>query len=219
MQQPSAARIYGAEAIKVRIIIATYGDESWAEMAVERAAPSTEGQGAHEVFVGHDPLGTIASARNEIAKQAEGDWLLFLDADDEIAPGFLVAMKRALQQERRVDGTPLLLTPAVSYIKNGKRRSSMFHPECSLETGNWLIIGTLVERDLFQRVGGFEEYPHGLEDWQFWAKCVKAGARIAKVPRAVYRAHWNDISKHRELARNRPEYMRHYEAARASVWG
>ena len=48
----------------------------------------------------HDPDGTIASVRNELANTAKGEWLLFLDADDELAPGYLDAMTRALGQER-----------------------------------------------------------------------------------------------------------------------
>ena len=51
------------------------------------------------------------------------------------------------------------------------------------------MVGTLVSRDLFLEVGGFEDYPHGFEDWSLWAKCWKAGAKIIQVRRAVYIAH------------------------------
>lgn len=200
------------------IVIATYGDSEWERLALQRAAPSTHGQGAYEVLVGHDPDGDIASVRNELALKAMGDWLLFLDADDEIAPGYLAAMKRALMQERRADDTPLLLTPAVSYVHKGKPRPPKFWPECSLETGNWMVIGTVLERSLFEDVGGFRLFPHGLEDWNFWARCVRAGARPVKVKHAVYLAHWNSKSKHMKLASNRPEYMIEYEKARVDAW-
>ena len=203
--------------MNISVLIATYGSEDWRELAWSRAFPSAAAQ-TDDVQVFHDPEGTIASVRNELAQQAKGDWLLFLDADDEIAPGYLDAMRATYEQEQP-DGGTLLLTPAVSYVRKGKPAPPKFWGECSFTTGNWIVIGTLVERRLFLEVGGFEEYPHGLEDWQLWAKCVKAGARIVKVPDAIYLAHTNPKSKHAKLQRNRPDYMIHYEAARASVWG
>lgn len=165
-------------------------------------------------MIGHDPDGTIAGVRNALAAEAEGDWLCFLDADDELAPGFLVAMEQAGDGS----GPPRLLTPAVQQIKNRRETKPFFFPECSFETGNWLIVGTLLERSLFMDIGGFEEFPHGLEDWQMWAKCVKAGAQVVKVPDAIYRAYFNKSSKHHLLMRNRRVYMREYERARSSVW-
>ena len=207
--------------MQVSVLIATYGTEDWRELAWSRAYPSAADQceelGLRPPQCFHDPEGTIASVRNELALTAKGDWLCFLDADDEIAPGYLDAMRAAYEQDRG-DG-PLLLTPAVSYVRKGKPAPPKFWGECSFTTGNWIVIGTLVQRSLFLEVGGFENFPHGLEDWQLWAKCVKAGARIIKVPDAIYLAHTNPKSKHAKLQRNRPNYMREYEAARASVWG
>ena len=201
------------------IVIATYGDDSWEELANQRALPTARSQDPHEVLIGHDPDGDISSVRNALAAEAKGDWLLFLDADDEIAPGFLAAMKRALMQERRADDTPLLLTPAISYVKKGTPQGPKFWPECSFETGNWLVIGTLVEKSLFDKVGGFRPFPHGLEDWNLWARCVRSGARIVKVRKAIYFAHWNDNSKHHQLMRNMKAYMPEYEKARIDAWG
>lgn len=189
--------------MNVSIIIGTYGEDSWERLAHERALPSAQVQDAFETLIGHDPEGTVASCRNDLAAEARGDWLCFLDADDELAPGYLQAMRRVFEKERRGDGPPLLLTPAVSYVRKNYRRPPMFHQEVSLEFGNWLVVGTLLEKDLFERVGGFPDYPHGFEDWALFAKCWKEGADIKKVPRAVYIAHINPKSKHREGWKNR----------------
>jgi glycosyltransferase involved in cell wall biosynthesis len=204
--------------MKCSIIIATYGDDSWEKLALERAAPSTEDQGAHEVLVGHDNDATIAGARNWLATKAEGDWLLFLDADDEIAPGFLRAMKRALERERRTRDVPLLLTPAISYIKNGRRKATMFHPIGDLRNDNYLVVGTLVEKHLFDQVEGFSDYPHGFEDWSLWAKCWKAGAEVVQVPRAVYIAHWNADSKHKRGWKDRKWQVEMHNKIRAELF-
>jgi glycosyltransferase involved in cell wall biosynthesis len=176
--------------MRVSVIIATYGDRWWEELALERAFPSAHDQGAHEIIVGHDTHLTIGPVRNVLAEKATGDWLCFLDADDELAPGYLDAMAA-------VGGENVLLTPAVSKVRKGRRSHPTFYPEVPLWQANWLIVGTLLRRDLFKAVGGFNDEPHGFEDWTLWAKCAKAGARVVKVPKAVYIQHVNPQSKHR----------------------
>jgi glycosyltransferase involved in cell wall biosynthesis len=167
----------------------------------------------------HDPEGTIASVRNEVANQAKGEWLLFLDADDELAPGFLDAMMTAYSREREYRNGHFLLTPAVQQIRKGRPGKPFFFPECDLTTGNWMVVGTLVERELFREIGGFREFSHGLEDWNLWARCVRHGAIPVKVEKAVYRAYFNTRSKHHVFMRNRSVYMVEYEAARVDAWG
>jgi glycosyltransferase involved in cell wall biosynthesis len=205
--------------MNVSVLIATYGSEEWKDLAWSRAYPSAIEQ-TEDVASFHDPDGTIASVRNEMARTASGDWLLFLDADDELAPGYLDAMRASYEQEG-TDGVPLRHTPAVSYIRKQKPERPKFWPGNleTFRTGNWLVIGTLVRREFFWEVGGFKDFAHGLEDWNFWARCIRAGARVRKVPAAVYLAHWNDHSKHQKLARNRPNYAREYQAALEDAWG
>lgn len=189
--------------MNVSILIATYGEPVWEEMAETRALPSATAQEPHEVLIGHDSEGTIASSRNGLAEKATGDWFCFLDADDELGPGYLQAMQRAFERGRRHDGHSPLLTPAVSYVRKGRMQSPRLLPSGDLRNNNYLVIGTLVERDLFLTVGGFEDYPHGFEDWSLWAKCWKAGAKVVQVRRAVYIAYINESSKHRVAWRDR----------------
>lgn len=198
--------------MNVTICIATYGAESWRELALSRAYPSALEQGAHEILVGHDPEGTLASTRNSLAHKAEGDWLCFLDGDDELAPGYLEAMRRAK------DSDQALYAPAVSYVAtNGRKAPPKFWPECSLTTGNWLVIGTLVPRKLFLEVGGFEEWAI-YEDWALFGRCWKAGAQTVKVPRAIYLAH-RKKGPTRNHALKRPEVLRIYHEIQKAVFG
>ena len=187
-------------------------------MVEERAWPSAMAQEPFQISTFHDPEGTIASARNELGRTARGDWLCFLDADDELAPGYLGAMKRALEREGG-DGASLLLMPAVSYVHGRKRRSAVMSDIRDLTVDNFLVIGTLVQKELFLRVGGFPDYPHGFEDWAVWAKCWKAGARIVQVPDATYIAHVNPRSKHRMMWRNRRWQLEMHNRIRAEIFG
>lgn len=201
----------------ISVIIATYGDWEWRDVAWSRARPSIDGQDADEIIVEYQADGTRASSLNTAAAEATSDWLLFLDADDELAPGYVGAMRRALEQHPPPRQT--LFTPAVQWIRKGRPSPPSFQREVPLERGNWLVIGTMISRQLFTEIGGFHEHPHGLEDWNLWARAVRAGATIVKVPDAVYIAHWNAQSKHHRLFRDRRNFAAAYEAARADAWG
>ncbi len=196
--------------MSVSVIVATYGDRKWADLAMTRAIPSTENQGLcppdapvhYAGLVYHDSDGTVASARNDGARVFGADWLCFLDADDELAPGYIRAMETAV--ERQPNATRLLFTPAVQTIRPGRAPGPpAFFREVPLRQANWLVVGTLIHRDLFWEVGGFPEAEHGLEDWALWSKCARVGATVVKVPDAVYRYWANPNSMHRQLWRDK----------------
>jgi len=203
--------------VNVSVCVATYGDPEWAELARRRAVPSARvaqarigRAGGAGVYRMHVPGGTLAQARNQIGEFAEGDWLCFLDADDELEPGYLAAMGRAwasLALADRLLGAevatesgprptrlgelagPALLVPAVQYVDEDGGETAAEIPAWGrpLHEINCAVVGTLVPRDLFLAVGGFPEEPI-YEDWALWLACVRAGAELVPVPDAVYRA-------------------------------
>ncbi len=208
----------GGLQMSVSVLIATYGGSEWEEMAWSRAHPSAVSQ-CDDVSLFHDPDGTIASVRNELASTAKGEWLAFLDADDEFAPGYIDAMMRAA--EREVDGD-LLLTPAVQTIRKAGRAvpaPTFFDRGIPLSEDNWLVVGTLIKRETFLKVGGFSDYPHGFEDWSLWAKAWKAGARIVKVPDAIYRYHFNRNSKHKQGWRDKKWQVETHQRVARELFG
>ena len=201
--------------MNVSICIATFGDSRWRDLAYSRAYPSALEQGAHEIIMEHQPEGTVASSRNAAAEKAKGDWLCFLDADDELAQGYLSAMRRVYEREQLPAGSQLLLTPAVQFVRNGKPQRARLMPKVDYQQGNYLIIGTLVPRGLFLEIGGFPDEPRygAWEDWHFWARCQMAGAKVVQVPRATYIAHMEPDSRHRAVPHE--ERIRwHYEVGR-----
>lgn len=183
------------------MVITTYGADHWPIIASERAYPSALKQNAYEVILHHSPELEIGPARNEAAKQATGEWLLFLDADDELSDHYVLHMTDAICAQGRPE--PALLQPSVCYVRKGHKGPTYLAPEKDLSSDNYLVIGTVVRRKVFEAVGGFSDYPHGFEDWSLWAKCWKYGAKVYPVPKAVYYAHINPQSKHRTMWRDR----------------
>ena len=202
--------------MSISVLVATFGDREWERLADERTLPSLRRQDrGWELIARHQDEGPVTSSRNACAKEATGDWLLFVDADDELAPGFFGAMERAVEREG-TNGDRLLLTPALN--RPGRSRKAFFLPEKPLSDNNWLVIGTLIQRDFFWEIGGFDEQdPHGLEDWSLWTRAAAAGARVVKVPDAVYIAHTRRLSSHALYARN-PEYGVEYTRIRRAAW-
>src|SRR5690554_3198459 len=98
--------------MSISVVIGTYGDlDEWAPF-VRRAAASVKGQAPRDLVWMHAQ--SLAEARNKGAMAATGEWLLFLDADDTLAPGYLAHM-------REYRGDASLLKPSVQYFNEDGR--------------------------------------------------------------------------------------------------
>jgi glycosyltransferase involved in cell wall biosynthesis len=171
----------------ISVCIGTYGNEYWKNLAEERAIPSVERQTLPPADRQAVHGATLQEARNHAATQAKGEWLCFLDADDELDPHYLEAMTRAIEQ----DGPPTrLLQPSTLgvYSAGCTDREPVVHPPKDLHIQNFLIIATVVRRDQFLRVGGFADLISH-EDWDLWVRCWLDGAVVQPVPEAIYRVH------------------------------
>ena len=203
----------------ISVIIATYGGEEWKTLAATRAVPSLKDQHPSMTIVLHDTHGTRASSLNDGARESLSEWLVFLDADDELSPGYIQAMREAAEGDHEGD---VLFTPAVVSIRKGKPGAPFFfeRPNLTLREDNWLVIGTMIHKDLFWKVGGFPDYPHGFEDWALWSKCYRLGARVLKVPEAIYRYHHNPQSAHKQAWRDRKTQVATHQrvAAELDAW-
>lgn len=176
------------------VVVATFGDRSWSELAAWRAVPSVEAEGV-PVVVSH--ADTLQAARNDGLDQVRTGFVVFLDADDELEPGYMRAM---------ASGTADLRAPAVRYLTPGTElipsrvpRVAGHSHDCSgdcLPWGNWLVIGAAARVDVLRGVGGFADWPV-YEDWDLWLRCWQAGASVEAIPSAVYVAHVRQDSRNR----------------------
>lgn len=182
----------------VTVCVATYGDRWWRDLADTRAVPSTRALGvpcrrAHST--------TLHGARNAALAMVTSEFVCFLDADDELEPGFF---------DRIAESGADLRAPSVRYVTNATDDSAAAMPmvaghdhactDACLVEGNWLVIGTVAPTQLLRDVDGFHDFPV-YEDWDLWLRCWRAGATIEAVPDAVYRAYVRHDSRNRGTPR------------------
>lgn len=171
------------------VIIATYGDPSWRTLA-ERAAYSVKEQSVQPdslILSHHDSL---HQARNGPIERLTSEWLIFLDADDELDFRYIEVMSNRVVELGNED---YLIQPSTLGVQNGIEDDyPVLIPERDIQTGNWMVIGTAVKRESFLRAGGFPDLPCW-EDWALWAQCIENGSQTTTAPEAVYRvtAHSN----------------------------
>lgn len=124
----------------------------------------------------------LADARNRGANRGKGEWLIFLDADDELDSHYVEAM---------VAGTGDMRWPSTIGVHEDGHEDDypvLLQPKGSLLVHNWMVIGTMIRREQFLKVGGFRDLPI-LEDWDLWIRLVIDGAVPMACPDALYRVH------------------------------
>ena len=107
--------------------------------------------GARVVF---EPINHIGRARNAGASEAQGDWLLFIDADSILSPGLLSEVLRLIEEGKSVGCGSTLRMEGLPWWVEGILKlwtvtSVMFH---------WAAGALVVCRsDAFREIGGFNQ--------------------------------------------------------------
>ncbi len=128
------------------------------------------------------------AARNVGAEAARGELLLFCDADDMVAPGWLAAMAAAVRAERLVGGRlewerlndararRSRALPQTEHLQVSEPMTGLAHASAS-------NLG--VEAALFHELGGFDADALFLQDTDLCWRAQLAGTRLHFAPDAV----------------------------------
>lgn len=143
-------------------------------------------------------------ARNEAAGHATSPWLVFLDADDLIAPTYLATMLGATATP---DPRPDLVYCAGAKIAADGRVGDPETPPGDdyfrlLASRNLFYVhACLVRRSTFEKFGGFDPALKTCEEWDLWQRFARAGAVFAGIDDslALYRLRPASLSHKAEL--------------------
>jgi GT2 family glycosyltransferase len=127
-----------------------------------------------------------AYAMNVGARAARGDAILFCDDDDVVGSGWVEALARALEEHEFVAShleTERLNEPWLHSVRRPARPGERlpYAPYLPHAGGG----GMGIRRELFERVGGFDESMSPLHDTDLCVRVQLAGALLHYVPDAV----------------------------------
>jgi len=197
--------------MKVSIIIPTYNSESFLDRAFSSAINQLEDGfeiilvdnnstdntlhvsaalrdqfPGKEVLLAAEPTQGAAAARNRGVRMARGEWIQFLDADDELLPGKLIHQLA-------------LAAPGIDWIVGASVRRAIDGTETvsKLNSDPWkgLVYGglghtnsNLIRRELILRVGGQNtDLPNGVDtDLYFRLLQAEAVTLNDEIPGAIY---------------------------------
>jgi glycosyltransferase involved in cell wall biosynthesis len=172
------------------------------EVVVVNDGPETDTRAIHEavaasgctcvVLIANSHATGPSGARNAGAAHARGDWLAFLDDDDEWLPSYL----RVVGEQLEARGLDVVCTDLLYRYDDGSERPGKLACDALvLEpflTRNPGLIGSnlVIRRSLFAAIGGFDESLLSAEDMDFGIRlCLHGGVRYEPLRQRLVRHH------------------------------
>lgn len=133
----------------------------------------------------HKKNGGAASARNYGVSNALGEYILFLDADDLILDTYISKAVGVLDSN---NNTKLVYCQAVMFNKE-KEFYWNLNPMSIYElyTSNCIFICSMIRRNDFDILGGFDTKLLALEDWDLWIRLVDYEYEVHQIQEVLFK--------------------------------
>lgn len=134
----------------------------------------------------------IAAATNAALRLCSGDFVAFLDHDDELAP---FALSEAIRAVNEHPDTHLFYSDEDKIDGHGRRYDPFFKPDWSPDlflSYNYICHFVVMRRDLAERLGGLDESYNGAQDYEFLLRASECTQKIKRIPKVLY--HWRAVA-------------------------
>ncbi len=125
----------------------------------------------------------LAASRNAGIAASDAEYVLPLDADDLIDPGFVEDLVRVLEARPDVS----IAYGSLRYFGEiEEQHTPSGYDFARICHGNLFPCTALFRRRAWEEVGGYDQAFTAYEDWDFWLSCGEYGHLGALVPRPVF---------------------------------
>ena len=127
----------------------------------------------------------IAGATNEAIRLSTGEFVAFLDNDDEISKDALFEVVKAIN-EKECD---VIYSDEDELTLKGKRTKAFYKPSYSpdrLLSQNYMCHFLVVKRSIGESVGWLRDGFSGSQDYDFILRCVEKTDKIYRIPKILY---------------------------------
>jgi GT2 family glycosyltransferase len=134
----------------------------------------------------------ISGASNAALRLCTGEYVAFLDHDDELAPFALSAVVEA------VNGNPdneIFYSDEDKLDEKGRRYDAFFKPDWSPDlflSLNYICHLVVMKRSLLERLGGLDESYSGAQDYELLLRASERTQKIKRIPKILY--HWRAVA-------------------------
>jgi len=148
----------------------------------------------------------LSAARNNGIREAQGAYILPLDADDKIGKGYLEEAVRILDRHPEIG----IVYCEASYF--GVKGGRWDLPEYSLDKimhHNVIFCTALFRKEDWEAVGGYNvNMVYGWEDWDFWLSLIHIGRKVFRIPKVYFYYRLREASMVRTMDEEQGFFMR-----------
>jgi len=162
---PTLHSVYNQDYTNFEITIVNDGsDDKYCLMKLD----SLESQDGISII--HKENTGVSDTRNIAVREGKGEYILPLDADDMILPGYLKSGVNIISRNPKI--SPVYCDT----IHVGETQGLEKRPEWSKERllqGPFIVNSSMYSREAYETVGGYDTTLQGWEDYHFWLKMMK----------------------------------------------
>ncbi len=134
-----------------------------------------------------------SGARNQGIREARGEYILPLDADDFIDPTYIEKAVNIMQENPDVG---IVYCRADQF---GERTGIWDLPDYSLKAellDNVIFVTALFRKKDWEDIGGFcTTFKNGMEDYDFWLSLIQKGCEVVQIPEVLFHYRIKPVSR------------------------